>query len=195
MKNFWEKLKPQLLEATFVALGVVLGLFADEWRTRKELREHSEKAMTHVHDEIRAIREAVADALEYHRGVVDKVHRSPEMTWDQNPFRRGFIAPAQTYHTAWESAQVTDAFQHRDYGQILQLAQVYADQAAYERQATESAGLIYEALFKHGTRSIFENRENLADLLAAFIYREKRLLATYDEALRSTKKELTLTDE
>ena len=194
MKDFWEKLKPQLLEAAFVALGVVLGLFADEWRTERELREHSEKAMTHVHDEIRANRSAVADALEYHQAVVDKVHRVPDMTWDQNPFRRGFIAPAQTYHTAWESAQVTDAFQHRDYRQILELARVYADQAEYERQAAESAGLIYEAVFKHGTRSIFEDRRNLADLLNTFIYREKGLLETYDKALRSTQIEVDRTD-
>lgn len=195
MKETWEKLKPLLLEASFVALGVVLALFADEWRNEQELREHSAKAMTHIHDEVRANRKAVAEALAYHQKMVDEIRQDPEMQWEQNPFHRGFIAPAQTYQTAWESARVTDAFQHRDYGQILELAKVYADQSNYERQAAESAALIYDAIFKHGTRPIFENRQNLASLLGAFIYRETRLLETYDKALATSLKEVDLTDQ
>lgn len=178
-----EMLKSALFEAIFVVFGVVAALMANDWRGEQALRHHSKIAMGQILDELRANREAVAEARDYHQNLVEQIAANPDMAWEENPFRRGFIAPAQTSRSAWESAAATGAFEHRDFQQLLLLARVYASQERYEQQATNSGAIIYQEIYKAGIRSIFDNRHNLAALIRSLVYREQQLLDGYDQTL------------
>lgn len=185
-------LRPILLEAGFVVLGVVLAFAANEWRQAAANRRDARVAQNSVRSEMRANRGAVQQSLDYHIGLTDTLFtlvRASSADGTQRPppdmrvFSNGFIHPAQLLSTAWDAAGATDAVRHMEYGEVLALAHVYEEQRDYRRQADVVGGIIYTGMFERGMRGMLENYGNLANIISAFVYRECQLLASYDSVL------------
>lgn len=180
-----EALRSALLEATFVVLGVVLALAANEWRQSAARAQRAERALTGIVDELRTNRVAVAAALEYHQGLTATIRElaASSGTPHAGDFSRGFVAPAPVYATAWESAAATGVLEDLDFETVLDLSRLYAHQERYEVQARGIASIIYGELYRGGTDAILENYRNLASLIHSFAYRERELLELYDRTL------------
>lgn len=180
-----EALRSALFEATFVVLGVVLALAANEWRQSAARAERAERALAGIVDELRTNREAVESALGYHQGLTVTIRElaAGSGTPDASTFSRGFVAPAPVYATAWQSAAATGVLEDLDFGVVLDLSRLYAHQERYEVQARGVSSIIYGELYRGGTRAVVANYRNLASLIRSFAYRERELLDLYDRTL------------
>jgi hypothetical protein len=179
---------PALFEAAFVVLGVILALAANEWRQHRADIAQANTALTEIVRELEANRQAVANSLEYHRGLVSRIIQVAD-----NPaqlsirdFSRGFIFPAQVHNTAWSSAAEIGALSNMSYDSVLVLSRVYAQQESYQEQAKSVGQIIYTELYRGGTSAIIANSDNLITVLQTFAYREQQLLQTYNTLLSET---------
>jgi hypothetical protein len=182
-----DAIRSALFEAAFVVLGVVLALAANEWRQARADKHQSEQALATIFEELKTNRTAMSAALEYHSGLLDTLGGQHEEGWKPGlrVFRGGFIAPAKTSRTAWETASETGAFPKTDFTIVKELSNVYAQQDRYEDQARKVGEIIYGELFRGGAKSVADNYRNLASIIATFKYREMEMLAEYDEAIAS----------
>jgi len=190
--RFRHLIGPALFEAAFVVLGVVLALAANEWRQNRADIARANTALTEIVRELAANRQAVATALEYHRGLVNKIAQVADnsTTLRLRDFSSGFIAPAQVHSTAWSSAAEIGALTNMPYESVLVLSRVYAQQENYQQQAKSVGQIIYAELYRGGTSAIIANSDNLVNVLQTFAYREQQLLESYDTLLSKTFVEL-----
>lgn len=191
-KRFRHLIGPALFEAAFVVLGVVLALAANEWRQNRADIARANTALTEIVRELAANQQAVATALEYHRGLVNKIAQVADnsTTLRLRDFSSGFIAPAQVHRTAWSSAAEIGALTNMPYESVLVLSRVYAQQENYQQQAKSVGQIIYAELYRGGTSAIIANSDNLVNVLQTFAYREQQLLESYDTLLSKTFVEL-----
>ncbi|MDX1536962.1 hypothetical protein [Arsukibacterium sp.] len=186
--RFRHLIGPALFEAAFVVLGVVLALAANEWRQNRADIAQANTALTEIVRELEANRQAVADSLEYHRGLVSRIMQVADdpAQLSIRDFSRGFIFPAQVHHTAWSSAAEIGALSNMSYDSVLVLSRVYAQQESYQEQAKSVGQIIYTELYRGGTAAIIANSDNLITILQTFAYREQQLLKTYNTLLSET---------
>ncbi|HEX9641551.1 MAG TPA: hypothetical protein VGB13_09580 [Candidatus Krumholzibacteria bacterium] len=174
------------LEALLIALGVALALLGQEWLQQRHERALSHTALASIREELSQNRELIREAQEYHEAKMTLVrgHLGPDATpLPLEEFPRGFVAPAQLFDVAWQTARETDALSHLPYGRVLELAKIYAAQESYRLQAERSGELIYADLYAIGARGIAQKPASLMSLLGAFVYRERALLAEFDAGL------------
>jgi hypothetical protein len=188
-KNLRELAGPALFEATFVVLGVVLALAANEWRQGRQERHRASVATTAISAELVANRAALVTASAYHSGLLDSLRVKREASWRPSPwmFPRGFVAPAQLSSTAWQSAADAGVVEHMPYQAVLRLSRAYADQSRYEHQAQSIGEVIYAELYRNGVEGVTGNYRNLGNLIGSFLYRERQLIAVYDSTLQVTR--------
>lgn len=174
-----------LLEAGFVVLGVVLAFAVNEWRQAREDRDRAEAALASVVEELRSNRQAVAEAREYHVGLLNRLQalRGEGEEPTIADFPKGFIAPATPFRTAWESAADTGALADLPYDTVLRLSRLYAEQDRYAHQAQTAGEVIYAELLDIGGFGILQKHAQLPFFIATFSFREGELLASYDAAL------------
>jgi hypothetical protein len=180
-----DAIKSALFEATFVVLGVVLALAANEWRQARADQRESERALAAILEELESNRDAVAESLEYHSNLLGLLNADHAEGWSPEPqhFNRGFIFPARISHTAWESASETGALTKTDLEIVIKLSDAYAMQERYEAQARSAGEIIYGEIFRNGVPAIVRNYRNLASTIATFVYREQELMAAFDATL------------
>jgi hypothetical protein len=188
-KSLRELAGPALFEAAFVVLGVVLALAANEWREGRQERQRVSLATNAISAELRDNRSAVAEASAYHSRILDSLRVGRPSSWRPAPamFFRGFVSPAQVSSTAWQSAAAAGVVEHMPYQVVLRLSRAYATQGRYEHQAQSVGELIYGELYRNGTQGIANNYHNLGNLIGAFLYRERQLIALYDSTLAATR--------
>lgn len=180
-----DAIRSALFEASFVVLGVILALAANEWRQDRADKQQSQQALATIFEELKTNRSAVAEAMDYHHGLIEMLFADHEDGWrpEARQFTRGFVAPARTSRTAWETAAETGAFPKTDFTIVKDLSHVYAQQERYEVQARSVGEIIYGEMFKGGTAAIAANYKNLASIIGTFAYREKQMLEVYDEMI------------
>ena len=183
-----------LLEVFFILLGVVLALAANDWREHRSNLRRADTALESIRDELDANRQAVDNALAYHIHLYDTLRTylqpvsqrdgaTPAPQPDMGVFSEGFIHPATTFSTAWETANVTDAISYMTYDDVLLLSRIYENQRQYYDQQKLVGQNIYTTLFNEGSAGMLRNIENLQFIIITFIYRECQLLEDYDEVL------------
>jgi hypothetical protein len=174
-----------LLEAGFLVLGVVLAFAVNEWREAREDRDRAEAALVSVVEELRSNRDAVAEARQYHVGLLTRLRalRGEGKEPTIRDFPNGFIAPATPFRTAWESAADTGALADLPYDTVLRLSRLYAEQDRYVDQAQTAGEVIYAELLDVGGFGIVEKHAQLPFFIATFSFREEQLIASYDAAL------------
>lgn len=173
-----------LLEASFVVLGVFLALALNEWRGAAHERDRAALARESLVDEVRANREAVREARDYHAALRDSLYaRDADRPPTPRMFPRGFVRPATARTTAWDAATAADAVAAMDYGEVLVFSDLYAAQERYATAAEQGGRVIYQALYDAGADGVAANARNLIHLVSAYQYLEEGLLRDYDRAL------------
>jgi hypothetical protein len=180
-----DAIRPALFEATFVVFGVVVALAANEWRETRANRRDAAVALADITTEVRANRDAVRASLGYHSGLIGSLSRRPDSLGppDASTFSRGFISPAQLSASAWGVAGETGVTRHISYPVVLRLSRAYALQSRYEEQARSFGQVLYGELYRSGPQAIAANYRHLTNIIGAFSYRERQLLAIYDSTL------------
>lgn len=137
-----------LVELLAVALGVFLGLWANEWREGRENAALARRALADVRTEVVRNRTVMAERADYHESVLPRLETVAERlrgNGTSDPVRdalpRGLHFPILT-DAAWESARVAGALEHIDFGTVSLIAAVYSLQEHLrdlERQVTSGA--------------------------------------------------------
>jgi len=180
-----ELVGPALFEASFVVLGVILALAANEWREAREHRRDAEDALRAIRAELAANRTTVESSRAYHAQLLSSLGGRPatEPSPTINMFTRGFVSPAQVTSTAWNVASETGVLSHIPYPTVLKLSRAYALQNRYDDQSRNIAQLIYSELYRQGPMAMAANYRNLLSLIGAFAFRERELVILYDSTL------------
>jgi len=187
--------KPIIIEVLFLVIGVALAFAANEYREYRGELKRSELALESVLEEIKQNRTAVEASFNYHAGLSDTLNKVMQKNYqriargqkkvdiDIRLFDRGFISPARVLSTSWEAAKSVNAVSSMNYKDVLKISRLYAKQDGYKQQTLTVGGVIYKGMFEEGAMGIAQNYENLAGIIGTFYWREKELLATYDETL------------
>ena len=184
-----ETLGSAAFEATFVVLGVVLALAANEWREARIHREEGESAKLAIVNELQQNRRLLDSSRAYHARLTSGIFAAPPtQTFSPDYFRNGFIMPAQVSSTAWEVASETGALAHIPYDQVLAISQVVAMQRRYDAMSVSTGQLIYSELYRIGPAGMVTNARNLAAIIGAFSYRERLLITQIDSTLAALKR-------
>lgn len=181
------------LESFFVVLGLTLAFVLNNWRENSSNRDHADKAVSFIMEELSVNMESIQNSMAYHRSLMDTLQVFALRGADEVPiniFKKGFIQPAVIYNTAWETAKTTNAVNHIDYEIVLAVSKIYTEQDRYNKQADMSGSVIYNEMFKSGTSGITGNYRNLLSLIRTFYYRENELLNSYQLSLEKLNKYL-----
>jgi hypothetical protein len=181
-----ELLGPALFEASFVVLGVILALAANEWREARQHQAEANSARTAIANELRVNRELLDSSRAYHQRLV----RAISSATPANPvtiatFGGGFLKAAQVSTTAWEVASETGALSHIPYDEVLAISQAVALERRYEAMSVSTGQLLYAELYRTGAMGVAANHRNLASIISAFSFREGNLIERIDSTLKA----------
>jgi hypothetical protein len=177
-----QMLKSAAFESSFVVLGVVLALAANEWRNDYQIRQETLKTLESIHRELAENRKLVAQSQDYHQSKLLKLNKL-ESEPDIREFEKGFISPARISDVAWRAASETGALKNVAYEELLNLSKLYKAQSDYVYQSKNIGNIIYQKLFDGGHQAMLGNYKNLSMIIATMSYREYELLQLYDSAL------------
>ena len=180
-----DALRAALFEASFVLLGVLLALLANDWRQNRADRDESNRALGAILEELRSNRDAVAESMDYHGELLQLLHGEHDPAWrpSLSDFPKGFIFPARVTRTAWDSAAETGALAKTDFAVVMDLSGAYALQERYEAQSQSIGDVIYGEIFRHGIDSILDHPDHLASIVSTFVYREGELLRQIEDTI------------
>lgn len=177
-----QMLKAALFEASFVVLGVILALSANEWRNDLAEQKSTQRALTSIYAELAENKILVEQSNAYHSKTSRILYSSGEKP-DIKLFDKGFVLPARVSSNAWHTASETGALKTANFDTVLQLSKLYAAQMRYENQTQTIGNIIYTRLFEGGSDAILDNYKNLATVISTMQFRENQLLNLYNDVL------------
>ena len=124
-----------LAEVVLIALGVFLGLAAEQWRDRADRNERAAETLRRIHAEMAANRDEIKRVVDYHLDAQRQLKEflaAPAAKRSEMSVRLEGIQPAQFEHTAWQLALATQALVDIDPELSFSLARTYGFQARYE---------------------------------------------------------------
>lgn len=118
-------------EIILIAVGVFLGLAADQWRDNVKHRQAAHESLERFRAEVVTNRKAVSDALPYHiqkfnafRSYLDQ----PRKGRDSNKVDMHGLRPVPFEHTAWDLALATQSLGDIPPSVAFELSRVYNEQ-------------------------------------------------------------------
>jgi hypothetical protein len=123
-----------LAEVVLIALGVFLGLAAEQWRDRADRNERAAETLRRIRAEMIANRDEVNKVIDYHSKKHPELKNflaMPVAKRDEMRFGLEGIQPAQFEQTAWQLALATQALVDIDPDLAFDLARIYGVQARY----------------------------------------------------------------
>ena len=147
-----------ILEAAIVAFGVVLGLYLSEQNAQSKTNENTKVTLDHIVQELRANRELLIQAQEYHKKIsieFDSLSKTvtaadlEQVYYTNNKFKHFKLPGWQGVGTAkvksiiFESAKLSGVLQELNITTIQNIAEVYETLDAYKNISnTASDGLL-----------------------------------------------------
>jgi hypothetical protein len=181
-RHRWTVGRP-LLEVVLIALGVFLGLAAEQWRDRSERQERATETLRRIRAEMVANREAVRRVVGYHANALVQLKSflsTPVPERDEKALRMEGIQSAQFESTAWQLAQTTQALVDIDADLSFSLARVYGVQALYQGLTDGINNAMY---LRPPTENMTAFRHSLALYYGDIVIIEPALEKLYDEVL------------
>ena len=135
-----------IAEVVLIALGVFLGLAAEQWRDRADRNERAAETLRRIRAEMAANRDEVKRVVDYHlkaRLQLRDFIAAPAAKRSQMSVRMEGILPAQFEQTAWQLALATQALVDIDPDLSFALARIYGVQARYEGLTTGITDAMY----------------------------------------------------
>jgi hypothetical protein len=186
-------------EFVTVALGVLVGLAADQWKETRAHRQLAATALAGVRDEIAANAVEVEQRRAYHQRLRDSANAVMNRTVTRGPaglvmrpgarlptppemgFTNGFGTVMTLGSTAWQTILSTNVLSYLDYGTIHALTEAYEAQQHLRQQLRDLGGqlpLAVEAYFigQNQVRAQLLSTLTLTDVIAA----EGDVLCAYD---------------
>src|SRR5687767_15897080 len=110
-RRHWAVGRP-IVEVVLIAIGVFLGLAAEQWRDRADRNERAAETLRRIHAEMAANRDEVKRVVDYHVEAQRRLKEflaTPAAKRKEMSVRLEGIQPVQFEHTAWQLALATQA--------------------------------------------------------------------------------------
>jgi hypothetical protein len=170
-------------EVAFIAIGVFLGLAADQWREHQQHREAARASLQRFRTEISANRQAVLAVKDYHvatlgrvRAYLAKDHKTRNVA--DVPIRG--LQMVFYEHTAWDLALATQSLSYLDGEVAYALSRIYSAQQSYAELSRGMTNAMYLI-------SLDDNFDGFASAADAYfgdlVIMEPKLVAMYDDVL------------
>jgi hypothetical protein len=158
------------LEAFFVLLGVLLALALDEWRQGRREQKVVALALQNIRNEIKENRAEVQRAIDWHRDLLSRLEKTPDMNIS--------FKPAILRNNAWQAAQSSQAAANMQFSSVAAFSRMEDMQDLYQGFVTNVTPLFYSNGPGPPTMILYD-----------FVYFEELLLQVYDEAERVIPKD------
>lgn len=180
-----------LVEVVLIVLGVLLGLFANEWRIGRAEQARAETALEQIRLEVAYNQSEVDSALvAYHRQIRDSLRRLRQRLQagervTEAGIRRalpnGFTVPLlQT--TAWDLSVRTGLVNQFDLEQVAPVARLYTQQDFLQRKINQISENFYIAGNADPALQAGQIRA-LGALAGDIVIQEERLMRRYENVL------------
>jgi hypothetical protein len=172
-----------IAEVFLIALGVFLGLAAEQWRDRADRNERAAEALRRIRAEMAANREEIKRVVNYHVTAQQKLKEYLSASAEKRAalsVRLEGIQPVQFERTAWQLALATQALVDIDPGLSFALARTYGYQARYEGLTEGITGAMYLRPPGENLMGFFHS---LSLYYADVVELEPALAKMYDEML------------
>ena len=127
-----------LFEVVLIALGVFLGLLANNWHETREHREKAQAALRNFVGEMEANLQATQRGRDYHETLARELSQflqSKEPSRDErfaNEVHFEGLRPVIFEHTAWDLALATQALSYLEADLAFKISKVYTQQTAFQ---------------------------------------------------------------
>ncbi|MBA3963799.1 MAG: hypothetical protein H0X40_18125 [Chthoniobacterales bacterium] len=159
-----------LFEVVFIAAGVFLALWANNWHEQSEHRALATSALRNFAGEMETNRQAMLHNRQYHESLardLQKFLQSDELPSEERFYQdvhfQG-LQPVTFEHTAWDLALATQALSYIKPELAFQISKVYTQQGAFQ---TLESNFLASAFTPAGFAS--ENRAGLAKAMSVYM--------------------------
>lgn len=177
-----------VVEVLLVAIGVFLGLLANNWHEDREHKALAQATLRNFAAEMRTNREATQRTRVYHATLVKELEQftSGPGPWDEAHFQAAVhfmgVQPVIYEHTAWDLALATQALNYLNPNLAFTVSKTYTKQNAF--QTVENS-----FLFSTFTPAALANENYKGLAMALMIYMidvndaEPAMIKRYDEVI------------
>lgn len=179
-----------IVEVVLIALGVFLGLAAEQWRDRADRNERASETLRRIRAELAANRDEVARVVDYHRKAHEQLRAflaTPAAKRGEMSVRLEGILPAQFERTAWQLALATQALVDFNPELSFALARIYGVQARYEGLTEGITDAMY---LRPPGENLIAFFHSLSLYYSDVVELEPALAKLYDEMLPQLDREL-----
>jgi hypothetical protein len=172
-----------IAEVVLIAVGVFLGLAAEQWRDRADRNERAAETLRRIRAEMAANRDEVNRVIDYHSTKHQELKNflsAPVAKRAEMSVRLEGIQPAQFEHTAWQLALATEALVDIDPDLSFALARIYGVQARYQGL---SEGITNAMYVRPPGESLTAFFQSLSLYYSDIVELEPALAKLYDEML------------
>jgi len=170
-----------LLEVALVAIGVFLGMAADQWRSDRQHRAQARDALQRFRVEVQANQAAVDKVQDLHANLRTAIagYLDPKTREKTNLQMNGF-QPVVFEHTAWDLALATQSLADLDPTLAFELARVYGLQETY---AGHTGGLGQAMYMRPPSEDMVKFLHSVKIWLDDIVYYEPALAENYTKLL------------
>ena len=184
-----------LFEVVLIALGVFLGLLANNWHEVREHREKAQAALRNFVGEMEVNLQATQRGRNYHETLAHELSQflqSKEPSSDErfaNEVHFEGLRPVIFEHTAWDLALATQALSYLEADLAFNISKVYTQQTAF--QTFENSFLT--SAFTPASLSS-DTMKGLAPAMLIYLrevnQQEPAIISRYEEAIPEVKRAL-----
>jgi hypothetical protein len=185
-----------VFEVALIAVGVFLGLWANNWHEDREHRALGEAALRNFASEMEVNREATQHNRQYHETLAQELTQflKSKETPSQDRFDKEVhfegVRPVIYEHTAWDLALATQALSYLKPDLAFDISKVYTRQNAFQ---TLENSFLASAFTPAGISS--GNVKGLAAAMLSYLIdvnqQEPTVLSTYEKVIPEVKRSLS----
>jgi hypothetical protein len=185
-----------IFEVGLIAVGVFLGLWANNWHEDRQHRAQAEATLRNFATEMEANRQVTQSNRQYHEDLARELHAfaSSKEPGTEERFNKEVhflgVRPVNFEHTAWDLALATQGLSYLRPDLAFDVSRVYTQQSGFQRLQDS----FLSATFTPSTLSN-EDLRGLARAMEVYLVdvniQEPAMLRSYDQVIPKLKSSLS----
>lgn len=188
MSSGKRKIADILIESALIVFGILLGLYLQGLATKRDTNSKKQLALSRIITEISHNKDVVAEALQRHMHIVDRVNNADSMReyLTQNPFDVRRVLHAQPLYkvypraTSWNAAAASGIVSEFDFTSL----ELLTDNYALQQKVIDQVDIVADIILTSTTKDSNITLRNLSMNMQELAGRERLLLMNYERILQ-----------
>lgn len=177
-----------LIESALIVFGILVGLYFQSLADKRETESKRRQALSRIITEIAHNREVVAEAVEQHDRIVERLTSADSMRGyiSRKPFDIRRVLGAEPIYkvypraTSWNAANASGIVSEFDFAHL----ELFTDNYALQQNVIDQVSTVAGIILSSGTQDPQSTVNNLAMNMQELAGREQLLLLNYEQILR-----------